>query len=379
MSESEGGAVPAPARFKRLLSSLGWERLAVGPFGEAWGLGEAQIAVPNDWQGDRALVRGLLTRVGRSINRDPDSLWVQMLVGISDVLSTQVEGTTLDFGLVPLAVAGDVVSNARRLIKSVGTSVLTPVRHINRRYRSEAQRLAKQSYMAHTREGSFVFPLYIPLDAAGEVEHTEAHSAITVEPYGRTVTRRLSEALALTRTLAVEQAALSLGEDDLSAIAATGITHETCQALVQMLASESLEGVVFNLTWAPVGEEPPNGTRRIEFDRSMRQNIRTLGQRLADPVEDRTAEYTGTITDVHQPEDPEEDDYFFVLQTYHEARRRALRVNIDAETKAKAATWFTDRNTVLVRGVTAESPSGVLLMRSPEWVKVFITDHLTTA
>ena len=369
-------AMPTVSAVLQFLELSGWSQVGRGPLGTRWMKRDLKVSVPIGFGGDLPLAQDVIARISRVEDEDFERLWVNLLFGISDVLETRLVGNGLDSGYLPLAAAADAIASARRVISSAGTSVMTPMRSINGRYRPEAQRIAKEALLAHTRPGSFVFPLYIRLDVERDGD-TLAHPGVVVESFPRQVTRRLAESLATIRFLLREYGESPVGEEALGDAVATGVSRELCKSIDVMLRSDAILSLDFQFDWAKTSAPPPNVASYVAFDRSMRPALKRIATQLSTPGPERAAEFTGVVTDVHQPANPEtDDDYHFSLATYHQSRPISLRVEMPASS-ASAAEWFRDRSTVLVRGQVVETPAGFVL-RHTETVKVFVADRLRT-
>lgn len=361
-----------PELFKRWLERTGWTVRSVGRLGALYEFEGSTVAIPDELPRDTEFARDVAVRVAHAMGRSTEDVWKRLGAPLSDRVEYRLVGDSLGNGRVPLGAAMETLRNARKMLSTTGTSVVTPVRSIGRHYRQEAQVLARDAQLAHTEDGSFIFPLYIVLDAAQDPLGYEGDNGL-VEPYERRVTRTLATALStavdLTRT-AVD----SLSDGDLDLASSVGVSREFCTSVRDMLQSDAVERVEVNFEWSQAFAATDALPASVTVSRSARPQLKRLADRLATTTTIDESVYSGDILQIgHTPDD--ESQFFCVLDTYYMARRTALRVDLTPLQHAQAIHWYEDRATVVVRGIATEQSSG-LSMTSPSRVEAWGSDRL---
>ncbi|WP_344197053.1 hypothetical protein, partial [Aeromicrobium alkaliterrae] len=260
------------ALFRQWLEQAGWARESVGPLGELVALGDSTVALPNQLWSDPVLATGVAERVASAMRLDVREVVQRLVSPLTDRIEFRLIGDDLGNGRIPLGAASEALKNGRRLISASGTSAIAPAWSVARRYRPEAQLLAREAELAHTEDGSFVFPLYITLQRPERpaLPLTQGNdTTVTIEPYERRVTRTLATALASAVNL-TDRSVEQLSDDDLDTASTVGVTRELCSSLDEMLKNPSVDQVAISFDWSPAFGTTTSLPTTVALPRSMR-------------------------------------------------------------------------------------------------------------
>ncbi len=343
--------------FKDWLVSSGWSRLSTGDVGELFQFGDSAVAIPRDLWRDPVVAGGVAERVARAMSRDLADVLKRLVSPLTDRIEMRLKGDELPSGRVPLGAASEALRNGRRLLSASGTSAISPGWSIARRYRPEAQELARDAELAHTEDGSFVFPLFVTLDRADNPRLDYDADSVIPEPYERRVTRMLATGLATAIRLSGESVD-HLDDNDLDSAASVGVSREMCVSLDELLRNPSVDEVGINFEWSTAFGSTESLPRSVQVHRESRPQLRRLARRLARPEPIHAEVYSGPILEIGHGE---EVGFHFVLDTYFRERKSKLRVSLTEEQHDRAIGWYRDRATVIVQGDATQMKSGLLM------------------
>lgn len=346
--------------FKSWLRDAGWTVRSQGTLGELFQLNDSTVAIPRTLGQDLVVAEGVAARVARAMGRSSHDILKRLLSPLTDRIELRLIGQTLPSGRVPLGAATEALRNGRRMISASGTSAIVPGWSVARRYRPEAQALARDAELAHTEDGSFVFPLYITLERAEEPTLVYGPDSVIPEPFERRVTRTLATALATTVSLTHVRID-DLTDADLDDASSVGVSKELCDSLHQVMKNAAVEQVQFNFEWSPAFGKTEAFPTSISVDRLSRPQLQSLANRLSRPEPIHAAVYSGPILEIGHGQ---EEGFFFVLDTYFRERNTRMRVALTEEQHEEAIAWYRDRATVMVQGDAKQMKSG-LRMESP--------------
>lgn len=352
------------ALFKDWLRLAGWSQESEGSLGELLRYGNSTVAVPRELWRDPVVAAGVVERVALAMDTDLLDVLRRLAAPLTDRIEFRLTGQALESGRVPLGAASEALKNGRRLISATGTSAIAPAWSVARRYRPEAQKLARDTELAHTEDGSFVFPLYVTLDRSNEPPLTYDEGSVVPEPYERRVTRTLATAVASAVNL-TDRAIDRLGDEELDAASSVGVTRELCMSLDELMKNPLIDEVAINFEWSPAFGSTDALPSSVEVSREIRPQLRNLAKRLARPEPIVSEVYAGPILEIgHSSEEDEEDGFYFVLDTYFRERKSKVRVMLSEVDHDRAIPWYRDRATVIVRGTAQQMKSGLLMTES---------------
>ncbi|GAB2991155.1 hypothetical protein [Nocardioides montaniterrae] len=372
MTVGAGVGRPDPETFRIWLLLAGWEDVSRGPRGAMLRWGDELVAIPDRLAEDHRAAWDVAERVAETMGESRDFVWKRLSSPRSDRVQFRLVGENLPSGRLPLGAASDALKNARKLLSASGTSVKSPTRYIGRRYLPEAQLVAREAELAHTEDGSFIFPLYVSLGTTEEPLRYDGD--VVFEPYERQVTRALSNALA--RSVAMLDGDVDrIPESDLDAASAVGVSRELCVAVDDLLRHELIEKVEVSFDWSAAYGAATGLTRSVTIPRESRSQYRRLANRLGKPAVQQTSVFSGSLLQIGHSSDEAEPAFFCVLDTYDESIRTELRISLTPDEHQRAIRWYDARATVVVQGQPVRSVSG-LSMPKHDRIEAWVTEPL---
>ncbi len=367
---------PADGRlFRDWLFRSGWAVAGAGSLGELLERNESTVALPRQFWRDPAVASDVVDRIAEAMRTDKRDVLRRLTTPLTDRVEFRLIGEALQNGRVPLGAASEALKNSRRLISASGTSAISPSWSVSRRYRREAQELARDAELAHTEDGSFIFPLYITLDRTEEPPLTYDEGSAVPEPYERRVTRTLATAVASAAGL-TESRVDTLSDDVLDTASTLGVSRELCISLDEMLRNQAVEEVAISFDWSPAFGATDGLPTTVEIHRELRPQLRRLAKRLSRPEPISSEVHTGPILEIgHSSEEDEEQGYFIVLDAYFRERKSRVRVMVSEEEHDRAIPWYRDRATVIALGTAHLQKSG-LLIAEPERIEAWSSSRL---
>jgi len=196
-------------RLTRYLAATGW--LAPEQPGNAGGLwrhpqSDLLLPVPTrlvdgglDW--DR-----LVERVAQVEDASPVEVVARIDARLVDVANLRAANDIVIRDTIPYHAGVTMVRESYGMLRAVATTSLGPRAHIRGRYRRHADEIAERARMAHTKRGSFIIPIHIPIPEPAPVSDTLPGDEFWVAPESeeRRVMRTFAQALAAVDELAVQ-------------------------------------------------------------------------------------------------------------------------------------------------------------------------------
>jgi hypothetical protein len=244
-----------------------------------------------------------------------------------------------------------------------------------RRYRKTADAIAEEARMGHTKRGSFVIPILMPLPVQWppppEQESLTGIDEVAVpEPETRRVMRTFAESLAAMDEVAItpEQEPTS---DDLHDLICAGVSHEFSAALHRILIQSTVAEFSASFEWAPSDAPAPRTEPRVNIPAAAAERVERVARKLRAQTGQRGAEVlTGPVVGVHR--DDEDQSGVVTVQTVRNQRSAHVTVNVSRERLYEALNWMRDRETVVIQGrvhrgahgLQADTFNSVSLLRS---------------
>lgn len=229
--------------------------------------------------------------------------------------------------------------------------------------------------MGHTKRGSFVIPILMPLPLEGPRADTEPvlsglEEVAVPEPSTRRVMRTFAESLAAMDEVAItpEKEPTSDGIFDL---VRAGVSHEFSSALHRILAQPAVAEFSATFEWAPSEAPAPRTDATVGISAAAAERVKRVSMRLRSQLARRAPEVlSGPVVGVHRADDDQSG--VVTVQTVRNQRTAHVTVNVSRERLYEALDWMRERETVVVegrvhratRGLQADRKDGVSLLRS---------------
>jgi len=364
-------------RLTNYLRATGWmapERN--GQSGGLWRSPESGLGLP---------VPGVLTEGGLD--------WEQILLRLArvegtttEIIANRLTGRLVDIAnlraandiviadTIPYLAGVALVRESWQMLRSCATTSMGPKAHI-RRYRKTADEIAEEARMGHTKRGSFVIPILMPLPTEWPPSDREQRlhgmeEVAAPEPDTRRVMRTFAEALAAMDEVVVTPE-LEPTSDGIIDLIRAGVSHEFSSALVRVLTQPAVAEFSANFEWAPSDAPAPRTEPTVAIPSAAAERVGRISRRLRTQAVRRGVEVlTGPVVGVHRADDDQSG--VVTVQTIRNQRTAHVTVNVSRHRLYEALEWMRERETVIVEGrvhrathgLQADRSDGVSLLRS---------------
>lgn len=199
--------------------------------------------------------------------------------------------------------------------------------------------------MGHTREGSYVLPIFMPLPRPKR----EANQ-LPVERYeesdARRVTRTLAQAVAAVHSQVVEPAK-SPDATALHNLAVASVTREAVQAVERLLTAEEVEAVTTKFTWASGLVAPSFLPSRLSIPSEAAPLLHETALRMRQGPKTQTDQFTGPIVKMF---DDHQGSAEVWIRTVRRGRPCEIHVTVPKDRRLDAHQWFAEHDMMLVSG-----------------------------
>ena len=237
------------------LQSAGWSAAPTrGEQGQVWRRKGSRLAVPvpievadggPEWE-------LILDRLGRVEESQPATIEQRIRRRLIDVANLRAAKDIVIADTIPYAAGVSMVRDSWTM-SSCATTSLGARSHVAADARRRGDTILEQARMAHTRRGSFIIPIYMPVPEPEEPEQDAAFEGIETAPpetYERRVMRTFAESLSIVQTV-VEPERDPTPNDVLDMVHA-GVSHEFAASLHRILRNESVAEFSAEFEWAGV-------------------------------------------------------------------------------------------------------------------------------
>jgi hypothetical protein len=342
----------------RYLRLSGWEPQPPGPAGSLWYHSAPQretlaLAVPEPVEPDTGEWRGIVQRLAAFEERPAQAIMLSIITLYIDVTRLRTSNDVSYGGSIPLDAGVSLVQSAKAMLRSAATAARRPRSQIAGNYSKLGDEIAHQARMAHTEDGSYVVPIWIPLtpdpeDQSDTIFIDDREQRMPFETPERRVTRTFAQSLEAVDKVVVQPDSPPRKAADLLPLVAAGGTRELVVALQQILEQPTVAQFEVDFSWAG-GLMPPGGVaRRVVLDAQAAPLLKEAARLLRLPDRFPREIYTGKIIMImHRPNEPAGE---IGIDTVRQNRRCEVRVQLDLETLDKAYDWARTSRAVLVEG-----------------------------
>ncbi|NQU25060.1 MAG: hypothetical protein HQ567_27555 [Candidatus Nealsonbacteria bacterium] len=262
----------------------------------------------------------------------PETVLDNLLTTHSDVVRFRVGGEDVSGGMLPMADAADLIKGATRALLSSACSVINKVTHHPRMSRSESEEFLRVCKMGQTEIGSYVVKAVCPL-----MEMNEPPLLREDQPFARATTTILIEACqAIVQSIEEDRVDGMLEANS----AEPTVTSNLCDELLRMHAARDNANLTIEVSWAAIPKyKIPSVAPVAAFKPEYFHVVEDIQRQLRPQKEQHeTAFLFGTVETLNG--DVGEDGHrsgevVFALLLQDEEVMRA-RGNLNAEDYAKA-------------------------------------------
>lgn len=366
-------STPTPRdRLLQYLGRTGWVAPEQeGISGGLWEHPSSRLALPVpktlvegglDWE---AVVR----RLARVLNLEISELAAMLEGRLADIANLRAANDIVIHDTIPYAAAVVLVRESWTMLRCSATTSLGARGHIQR-FRKTADDIVENARMAHTKRGSFVIPIHLPLPdyEVQEIEDDLLGSEMTVAPESRErrVMRTFAESLVALDTVAVRPEA-EPSRDTIHDLVRAGVSHEFSASLHRILKQEAVAEFSASFLWAGGFGPAPATPDVVTFPAAASERVKRVADQLKTVTASRRHEYlTGPILGVQR--DDLDQAGIVTVQVSRNARSAHVIVNVSRERLDEALDWMKARSTVVIDsrvhrtslGLVAESKDAVI-------------------
>lgn len=367
---------PPRDRLVRYLTTTGWAPPAgEGPAGGLWRHPNSRFTLPVptalstdglDWQ-------QILHRLAKVEDSEVADVAARLDGRLVDIANLRAANDIVIHDTIPYPAGVVMVREGWTMLRSSATTSLGPRSHI-RRFRKSADEIVEAARMAHTKRGSFIIPIHLPLPEPAVPNQDDTLSGhdfiVAPEARERRVMRTFAESLAALDTVAVQPEREPSG-DSIHDLIRAGVSHEFSAALHRILDQEAVSEFSASFVWASGAGPAPATANTVTIPAAASERVKRVAIKLKTEGASRSREYlTGPIVGVHR--DDQDEAGVVTVQASRNARPTHVKVNVSRERLDEALDWMKARSTVVVDGLVhrtstglfADSPDAVHLMAS---------------
>jgi hypothetical protein len=345
----------------------GWASDPPGPAGAMWrqessaedtGQASNVVAVPRQILPGTIEWRSVVERLAAFERIPVDQIETAIRFQFIDVTQLRVLNDIGVVGSVSLSAGASMITAGRVMVRAAATTAFGPKAHINGSFSKPADEIAKRVRLGHTREGSYVIPLLMPIPP--QVSDLDDHPSLDIdtervpyEPAERRVTRTLAQALQAVQRGIVQPAVAPKVRDVVPLIAA-GVSRELVVAVDEVLADDNIGSFAASFGWAEAIAPPGGVPSRVEIPAEASGLLQATATLLKNPRRSPSQVITGPIVEVrHLPGDPFGE---IAVQTVRRGRMNEIRVRLQGKELNQALEWMRSARAVLVEGVIVSYP-----------------------
>ncbi|MCC5953433.1 MAG: hypothetical protein JJU45_15185 [Acidimicrobiia bacterium] len=347
-------------RLLRFIKDVGWKRDRMGSRGAVWKKGDAILRIPYGVDRNSFEWSGLIERAAVADGVDPATLQQRLENWLVDMTEMRAVGGAS--GSIALEQGITLVTSARSILRTSATTSRTPRAQLGYQYSAVGDRITRKARMGHTRPGSYVIPILMPVEPADEDPDDRQESldgtAAYVEPEERRATRTMAQALDSIQQRVIGPAR-EPAAGDVSAMVVAGVARETVVAIRNLLKHEVSLGVQFE--WAAGLEGGNRLPSEMQFPSEAEELLDLTAKKLRTHRRSKAERLTGYIVQMRR-----EPQASFRLQTVRSGRECEVEVDIPPARLEEALQWFADRESLLVQGNVERRPGHSLRVPRPE-------------
>ncbi len=294
-----------------------------------------------------------------------------------DIANIRAAKDIVIYDTIPYTAGVALVRDSWQMFRACATTSMGMKAHI-RRYRRSADRIAEEARMGHTKHGSFIIPILMPLATPDlPTDQTEVDTGrlfdeevAAIEPEARRVMRTFAESLAAMNEVAIspEQEPTDGGVYDLIR---AGVSHEFTSALGRILTQPAVNEFSASFEWAASSAPAPRTAPTVDIPAAAAERVERISRKLRTQAAHRGVEVlTGPVVGVQRSDDDQSG--VVTVQTVRNQRSAHVTVNVSRHRLYEALDWMRGRETVVVEGrvhrtthgLQADILDGVSLLRS---------------
>ena len=286
------------------LTRHGWVKASEGLLGSIWmqQVGGETIAVPRGITSANYEWAGIVDRIGRTDPEGARALTFELRATYADVAEFAAEDGFGDDESIALSAGEELVTTAHRIYRSSATTARRPTLHIGRNFSVVGDRIAERARMGHTRRGSYLVPILmpIPVDHEESLDTDDALLKAAPESPERRVTRTMAQSLAAIASNIVEPGR-DPRPDVIAALQLAGASRETVTALQNVLSEPGVERVRTTFRWSAGTAAPAGLPESVTFPSEAAELLGRAADMMRKTKVEPGERFTGRIIEVRHP------------------------------------------------------------------------------
>lgn len=348
----------------------GWSPIKSGHLGELWTPNgdtdaDARIGIPWGVIDDDIAFDGVIKRAAHWMGLDPRDIKdaIRMWnVDITRIRSEYLDVDGLDFGIgAPLSIAGDLLAGAEKIFRSAATTSISPRALIGGNHPTAATAIFDRIRAGYTEHGSYVLPIYVPLDRPGTDD-----SLIPAPSQRRDITKTVAESLAAIKRIIIEPEK-EPSVNELRELVNIGVSREFIAGVGQVVQSKNSDDAVTSFAWAASHATVPGAhdlPTTITIESDAKDILERAAQRFTAPPTE--PEYLkGKIRGIAREEDGGTTVTLATTRNGRDARVDLQFGVVPDKQFEQLLHWFGNATQIATSGIV-ERVSGTLTVKRPE-------------
>lgn len=333
------------------LTRAGWKQPSkAGPAGSLWSREGTQlkVPVPHEVTTEDVLWQDILRRIADVEGTTPETVESQISLWSTDVTDVRAANDIVIADTIPFDAGVVMLHSAWQMYRACATTSWGPRLTIDGHYRRLGEVSLSMARMAHTRRGSYVIPIHMPLGAPPqEQDHLPETETAFPEPSERRVSRTFAQALSWVDKAVVQPEGMPKGSV-IADLVGAGVSREFVVALAKVLAEPAVAEFSAEFKWAQSFPAPKSLPRSVEIPAAASQKMRDVAAAMRKTKTPRAEIFSGPIIEVHHvPDDPIGS---IVVQGVRNGRTARVRVMVSAVRVKQALGLMRNHETVVVSG-----------------------------
>ncbi|NRD09508.1 hypothetical protein [Rathayibacter agropyri] len=349
------------------LARNGWQAGSGGGAGELWtqtrpNAGDVLLAVPYEVDQESFEFNALVERLAMHERRDVVVIRDALESEFLDTQSYRVSDRFVRDDAALLGSAFTILNSARKLLRAAATTARKPRPRIGSNYSRPADELAAKARLSHTRRGSFVVPIVMPVDPPASSDGQLDSALAPIEPSERRVTRTLASAVTAIDTIAIKPEK-EPGPDEIMGLVQSGVSMELVAAVRDIALDPGVEAFDTSFRWAAALGAPGRMPDRVVIPREAASLLGKVALTLGRTRPEPEASVSGQIVQIRYVQDDPTGE--LAIRVERTNRQADIFVTVSSDVIHDAYVWARNHRAVLARGLIERSPGRPLAIPNP--------------
>jgi hypothetical protein len=363
---------PTPVRrdVASFLTRNGWEPDPGGQIGQMWRLTSDQdaisIAVPYELRQGSPEFDGITRRLGNIAQVPSSAIADEIEREFQDIQNYRIGDPFVTDDSVLLDSAATVLASARRIVRAAATTARKSRPHIGANYSAPGDELASLVRLSHTRRGSFVLPVVMPVEPPELTDADILGDRTEIEPGERRVTRTLATAVAALNSIAV-QPDREPTTDDVVHLVQSGVSSELVASVRSIAIQSGIQSFDIRFQWAPGLRSPGGIPERVVIPDEAAPVLARVERKMKATRPEMTESVSGQIVEIrHLPDSPLGE---IAIRTIRNNRSAEIRITTTESVIRSAYDWAKQSRAIIARGKVVVTPGRPLSIPHPDQVQ----------